>query len=141
MNQSNLIELNNIRVLSTTFEKLLVVVSEEQAETIRGIGIDVKTLESDEYGTSYTIVIKVVNDKFCDLYNTIKRASITKGLYDIVVQPTEWKWLEKSGTRLDAYFIRKLEQTLKVNPTLMAMINPTPVSAPVRKSKTEGRTK
>lgn len=140
MNTSNLIELNNIRVLSTTFEKLLITLSEEQAELIKlnDSGICIKTLESEEYGTSYTVVIKVANDKMCDLYKTIKRKDVTKGLYDIVVSPTNWTWQDKNGTRLDAFFIRKCEYEIKVNPALMSLTNPTvvePKLTTLRKSK------
>ena len=126
MNTSNLIELNNIRVLSTTFEKLLITISEEQAEIIKlsSLDIHIKEVESDEWGTSYTIVIKVCNDKMCDLYKTIKRKDIVKGLYDIVVTPTVWHWLDKSGTRLDAFFIRKNIPELKINLALMSLTNP-----------------
>lgn len=126
MNFSNLIELNNIRVLSTTFEKLLITITEEQADTIKlnSPDIQIKTLESDEWGTSYTVVIKVANDKMCDLYKTIIRKDIVKGLYDIVVTPTTWNWLDKTGTRLDAFFIRKNIPELKINLALMSLTSP-----------------
>ena len=126
MNFSNLIELNNIRVLSTTFEKLLITITEEQADTIKlnSPDIQIKTLESDEWGISYTVVIKVANDKMCDLYKTIIRKDIVKGLYDIVVTPTTWNWLDKTGTRLDAFFIRKNIPELKINLALMSLTSP-----------------
>ena len=137
MNTSNLIELNNIRVLSCTFEKLLITISEEQADIIKLIpdtsGI-IKELESDKWGLSYTVVIKVCNDKMCDLYKTIKRKDIVKGLYDIVVSPTVWTWLDKTGTRLDAFFIRKNTPELKVNHTLMSLTNPE-IVIPTKKNK------
>ena len=126
MNFSNLIELNNIRVLSTTFEKLLITITEEQADIIKvsATDIHIKTLESEEWGTSYTVVIKCCNDKMADLYKTIKRRDIVKGLYDIVVSPTVWNWLDKTGTRLDAFFIRKNIQPPVINLALMTLTNP-----------------
>ena len=60
MNPINPIELNNIRVLSITYEKLLCIVSEEQADILRNNNLEVKELNSDEYGTSYSIPIKCV---------------------------------------------------------------------------------
>ena len=138
MSQINPIELNNIRVLSTTFEKLMITISEEQADILREIIPEaIKTRESEEYGTSYTVVVKVCSDKQCDLYKTIKRRDVEKGLYDIVVSPIDWTWLDKTGKRLDAYFIRKNIPELKANPVLARMINPEVVDGtsrePVRK--------
>ena len=105
---SNPIELNNIRVLSTTFEKLLITINSEQTEFLKEIDMPFKITESEEYGTSYSTVVKCASDKMCALYSSIPRSEITKACYDIVVIKNEWVWQGKSGFRLDAYFIKKL---------------------------------
>jgi hypothetical protein len=123
-NVNGIIQLDNIRVLSTTYEKLLITINKEQSELLNGV-VEIKTRESDDYGTSYTVVVKVASDKMCDLYKTIKRKDVVKGCYDIVVNIVNWTWLDKSGVRLDAYFIKKLEPVITVNPILLRMITPT----------------
>lgn len=121
--KQNPIELNNVRVLSTTYEKLLITINEEQSILLKGItGIVVKEKESEEYGTSYTVVIKVVNERLCDLYKTIKRKDVVKACYDIALVPVEWVWLDKTGVRLDAYMVKKLEPVIIINPALQRMI-------------------
>ena len=127
--KQNPIELNNVRVLSTTYEKLLITINEEQSLLLKGItpsasgdGVVVKEKESEEYGTSYTVVIKVVNDRLCDLYKTIKRKDVVKACYDIAIVPVEWVWLDKTGVRLDAYMVKKLEPVIIINPLLQRMI-------------------
>ena len=133
-NQINPIELNNIRVLSTTYEKLLCVVSQEQAEILRSQELEVKEQDSEEYGKSYLIAIKCASDKMCNLYKTIKRSDIVKGTYDIVGNVATWEYGSKSGLRLDGYFITKVEPVLTANPALLALTSPTPVVvAPVLK--------
>ena len=121
MNPINPIELNNIRVLSITYEKLLCIVSEEQADILRNNNLEVKELNSDEYGTSYSIPIKCASDKMCSLYKTINRSNITKGCYDICGVVANWTYSGKEGIRLDGYFIRKLEAVIPINPTLKRM--------------------
>ena len=121
MNPINPIELNNIRVLSTTYEKLLCVVSEEQADLLRNLNLQVKEMNSEEYGLTYTIAIKCASDKMCNLYKTITRSSITVGCYDICGVVAVWTYSGKEGIRLDGYFIRKLETVIPINPILKRM--------------------
>lgn len=119
-------QLNNVRVLSTTYEKLLITITEDQANLIRGIqGIVVKekTTEGSEYGVSYTIAVKVISDRLCDLYKTIKRRDIIKGCYDIAIMPVLWRYEGKSGFRIDAYMIKKLESIVRINPLIQRVIS------------------
>lgn len=116
------LELNNIRILSTTYEKLLIVVSEEQATMLATHNIECKQLVSEEHGISYSLAVKCASDKMCDLYKTIKRVDLAKGLYDMVGTPTRWEYGGKSGLRLDAYFIRRIEAVPVANPMLQRLL-------------------
>ena len=132
---SNPIELSNVRVLSTTYEKLLITISQEQSELLSAIEIPVKEQDSETYGVSYTVVVKCASDRMCDLYKSIKRVDIIKACYDIVVIKVDWVYGGKSGIRLDAYFIRKLEPVLRVNESLLKMCAPEEeVVVPVKKT-------
>jgi hypothetical protein len=136
MTNINPIQLDNIRVLSTTYEKLLCVISKEQADLLTEKNITIREQDSEEYGKSYLVVVKCASDKMCDLYKTIKRRDIVKGNYDIVGNVAPWEYNGTSGIRLDGFFITKLETVITPNPTLMSMllggpkVNPTPVVAP-----------
>ena len=120
-NQIVPIELSNVRVLSTTYEKLLCVISEEQNEVLSALDIPIKQQENETYGVSYTIVVKCASDKMCELYKSFKRCDITKSCYDLVVVKADWVYGGKSGVRLDAYFIRKLEPVIRINDALKRM--------------------
>ena len=122
-NQVVPIELSNVRVLSTTYEKLLCVISEEQNEVLSAYDIPIKQQENETYGVSYTIVVKCASDKMCELYKSIKRCDITKSCYDLVVVKADWVYGGKSGVKLDAYFIRKLEPVIRINDAPKRMCN------------------
>ena len=133
------IKLNNARVLSDNYEKLLVVITKEIADDLTSRDIAVKTMTSEEHGESYAVVIKCVSDRMCALYGSLKRSEITKGCYNIVAVVNSWEYGGKTGLRLDGYFLEKVESVPVVNSILLSFIqssNPTIVEeTPVKKYK------
>ena len=119
------IQLNNTRVLSDTYDKLLIVITKEVADDLISRDIAVKTMTHEEHGETYAVVIKCVSDKMCELYGSMKRSELGKGCYNIVAVVNSWEYGGNTGIRLDGYFIEKVESVPVINEVLKRMITPT----------------
>lgn len=118
------IQIKEAKLISNKYEKLLWAVSEEVANRIREFGGSVKITENENFGRSFCVSTKILEDSQCETYQSMRRDQLLVGnIYWIYIDFRDYVYKGVSGvsmTSLIRTMVRRSEAP--VNQRLLSIM-------------------
>jgi hypothetical protein len=107
------------KVISLQFEKPYLSIVEEDAVRLESLGVNVKRVSSDKFGSSQQVAVKMAPE-FKQLPDCIVRPNLQiGGTYEVDINPYAYTYNGKKGVSLQANFLRLLPRDDVVRPRLI----------------------
>lgn len=96
--------IKNAKLINTNYEKLYWSIDESYATILTNNGCNVKTVNSDKFGTTYNISTKIASDGICYSYKSLNKSNLeVLCTYTLLLNITPYTYNGKSGKSITAY--------------------------------------
>ena len=118
------IQIKEAKLISNKYEKLLWSVSQEESSKIQASGGSVKITENENFGRSFCVSTKIMEDSQCETYNSMRRDQLIVGnIYWIYIDFRDYVYKGVSGISMTS-LVRTLvgRSTPPVNQRLLSIM-------------------